>query len=102
MIKRLVVVTAVVASAAVAGGAGAASAGTGCSAQDTLTTIQGAFDTLDLSRRDPSEYPAILAGLASTDTDKNQDGLLCVKQFKPTKDGFTPTMINDNRLGGKG
>jgi hypothetical protein len=108
MIRRIVVAATLIATGVVIGVGPVDAATNGCSAQDTLVSVDEAIAAIDYRGRTPEQMAATAEQIRAAD--KNGDELLCVKKFdanngqdnKRGLTGYQATMINDNRLGGNG
>ncbi len=106
----------VVAGLAVAlSGAHAASAGQlpagGCGAGHSLTTVSGAVEVVDWRfLGGPDVAPDWADEEIGTMVDLNDDGMVCVKTYKPNRgqdkragaEDYVITLVNDNRAVGRG
>ena len=76
---------------------------------NTFTTVQGAIDAVDWSIYTDEQRPEIEALIAGIDTAGNNDGYVCIKQYKPSNgrdnswggEDYVVTRISDNNARGQ-
>ncbi len=115
--KKLIgaTVTAVAGLALTFAGAQTATAGQlpsgGCGAGHSLTTVAGAVEVVDWRfLGGPDEAPEWAEEEISTLVDLNEDGMVCVKNYKPNRgqdkragaEDYVITLVSDNRAVGRG
>ena len=83
----------------------------GCGAGHSLTTIAGAVDVVDWRFLGGADVPPEWAfDDIRTVVDLNEDGLVCVKNYKPNRgqdkragaEDYVITLVSDNRAVGRG